>query len=206
MLEIAGVVTTVTSGALEDGVIVGVDVAGGAYAVGVPVRGRERGVLRVIERRSGPGRRGVTVLARSREELGLRAVPRVRGVVVIGLMAADTCGGQRGVVAVHMAVGALAWRYGVRSRQRERCVVVIKGRVGPGGGVVAQLARGRESRARVRRIRRARVILLVARVAQRTVQVVVAVHVAIDALSRRHRVRSGQGESGAGVIELAIGP
>src|SRR5438270_13593056 len=29
---------------------------------------------------------------------------------------------------------------------------------------------------------------------------------AIDALARRHRVRSGQGESGTGVVEFAIGP
>ena len=29
---------------------------------------------------------------------------------------------------------------------------------------------------------------------------------AIDALARRHRVRSGQGESGAGVVEFAVSP
>ena len=137
MIKIVGIVTTVTSGALEDGVIVRVDMAGGAYVVSTPMAGWERRVLRVIERRSGPGGRGVAGLARSREELGLRLVARVRGVVVIGLMTADARDRQSRVVAVHVTVRALAWRYGVRSRQGECRVGVIESGVGPDRRVVA---------------------------------------------------------------------
>ena len=140
-----------------------------AYVVSIPVAGWELRVLAVIEGRSRPGGRGVASLARSREELRLRTVARVRGVVVIGLMTADACNGQGRVVAVHVAVRALTRWHRVRSRQWECRVGVVEGGVGPDRCVVAQLARGRESRRSMGGIGRPRIILLMARVAQRAV-------------------------------------
>lgn len=131
---------------------------------------------------------------------------RIRRVVVIGLVAADACDRQRRVVSVDVAIRALARWHGVRTGQRECRVGVIEGRVGPDRSVVAQLARGGESRRSMRGIGGARIIFLMAGVAQRAVQRVIAVHMAIDALTRRHRVCASQGESGAGVVEFAIRP
>ena len=51
---------------------------------------------------------------------------RVRRVVVIRLMAADASSRQRGVVSVDVAISALPRRNGMRSGQRERCVVVVE--------------------------------------------------------------------------------
>ena len=85
----------------------------GANAVGVAMVNRELRVLRVIERRTGPGGRGMASRAGGREELRLRGMAGIRGVVVIGLMATNTSGGQRGVVAVDVAVGACPGRHGV---------------------------------------------------------------------------------------------
>src|SRR5438309_7920994 len=107
MLKIVGVVTTVTCRALEHGVIVRVGMAGGANVVSASMAGWEWRVLGVIERRSRPGSRCVTSLARGREELRLRLVARVRGVVVIGLVATNTGDRQSRVVAVHVTVSAL---------------------------------------------------------------------------------------------------
>ena len=84
------------------------------------------GVLRVIEGRAGPCRGVMAVLARSWEELWLRRVAWITRLVVIRLMAADTRGGQRRVVVVHMTVATHAWRHHVRAGERESCVVVIE--------------------------------------------------------------------------------
>ena len=143
--------------------------AGGAYVVSASMAGWEWRVLGVVERRSRPGGRGVAGLARSREELRLRLVARVRGVVVIGLMAADTRDWQGRVVAVHVAVRALARWHCVRTRQWECRVGMVEGGVGPHRRVVAQLAGGREPRRSMGGIGRPRIILLMTRVAQRAV-------------------------------------
>ncbi len=163
-------------------------------------------VLRVIEGCTGPGGGVVAVLARSGEELRLRRMTGVRGVVVIGLVTSDTGRGQCGVVAVNVAIGALPRRDRVRSSQRERCVVVVEGRVCPDGGVVAQFAGCWEAGGGVRRAGGASVILLMARVTESAIQCVIVVDVTIGAEARRHGVRPGQLEAGAGVIECAIGP
>jgi len=204
--EVSGIVAAVAAGALEYGVIVGIDVARGANTVGIAMVNRESRVLRVIECRAGPGCGVVAVLARGREELLLRRVAGIGGVVVIGLMAADTSRGQRGVVAVDVAVGAYPRRCLVRAGEGECRIVVIERGVCPDGGVVAQFARGRESGRRVRGIVRSRVVLLVARVAQGVVQRIVVVDMAIDALPRWDGVTSRQREAGTAVIEGGICP
>ena len=84
-------------------------------------------VLRVIEGRSGPIGGVMTVLASGGEELRLRGVARIRRVGVIGLMTSITGRWQGRVVGIGMAIGALPRRHGVRTSQRERCVVVIEG-------------------------------------------------------------------------------
>ena len=152
---------------------------------------RELRVLRVIERRTSPGGRGMAGRAGSREKLRLRGVAGIGGVVVIGLMAADTGRGQRRVVAVDVAVGAYPRRHQMRSGQREGRVVVIKRGICPDRGVMAELACGRESSRRVDRVGCSRVIRLMARIAQCAVQRVVVVDVTIGTKARRDQVRSG---------------
>ena len=58
----------------------------------------------------------------------------------------------------------------------------------------------------MRRIGRAGIVLLMARVAECAVQRVVVVYVAVRTLARRHGVRSGQREAGAVVVERGIQP
>lgn len=113
VLEVIGVVAAVATRALEYRVVVRIRMAGGANAVCVAMVDRELRVLRVIERRTSPGRRGVASRAGGREELRLRGVAGIRGVVVVRLMAADTGRRQGGVVAVDVAVGACPGRYGM---------------------------------------------------------------------------------------------
>ena len=162
VLEVVRVISAMTACALEDGVIIGIGMACRADVVRIAVARRELGVLRMVERSPGPGGGVVTSLARSREELWLLGVPRVRRVVVISLMASDASGWQRSVVVVDVAIGANARRHRVRTGQREGSVVVVEGRVGPDGRVMTYLAGRRVSGGGVNRIRRTRVILLVA--------------------------------------------
>src|SRR5437899_10352371 len=160
----------------------------GANAVGVAMVNRELLVLGVIERSTSPGGRGMASRTGSREELRLLCVAGIRGVVVIGLMAADTGRGQRGVVAVDVAVGACPGRHGVCSGQGERRVVVIERGICPDSSVMAEFAGRRESGRRVRRAVRTRVVLLVARIEQCAVKRIIAVDVAVDASTRRDRM------------------
>jgi hypothetical protein len=113
MVEVSSIVAAVARRALEDRIIIRINVARGANAVSVAMTGRESRVLRVIERRTCPGRRVVTRRAGGREKLLLRGVAGISGVVVIGLMATDTSRGQRRVVAVDVAISACPRRYGV---------------------------------------------------------------------------------------------
>jgi len=126
-------------------------------------------------------------------------------IVEIGLVAADARRRQRGVVVVDVAVGARARRNRVRARQREGCVVVIEGRIRPLHGVMTEFAGGRESRMGHGTVRSVE-IFLVAGNAQRTVQLVVVVDVAIRASPWRNRMGARQWETGLRVIELSIRP
>ena len=126
--------------ALEHGVVIGIRMARGANTVGVAMVNWESRVLRVIERRTSPGGRGMAGRASGREELRLRGMAGVGGVVVIGLMAADTGRGQRSVVAVDMAVSAYPRWCLVRAGQGECRVVVIERGICPHSSVMAEFA------------------------------------------------------------------
>ena len=103
----------VTVGALEHGVVIRIRMACGTNAVSVAMVDWESRVLRVIERRTSPGGRVMARRAGSREERRLRGVAWSGGVVVVGLMAADTSRGQCRVVAVDVAFSACPRRYGM---------------------------------------------------------------------------------------------
>ena len=111
--EVSGVVAAMAGRALENGVVIRIRMARGANTVGVAMVDWESRVLRVIERRTSPCGRVMAGRAGRREELRLRSMAGIGGVVVIGLMAADTSRGQRGVVAVDVAVSACPRRYGM---------------------------------------------------------------------------------------------
>ncbi len=143
VLEVVGVVAAMASGALEDGVVVRAGVACRADTVRIAMGHRELRVLRMVERGPGPGSRVVARLARGREELRLCRVSGIRRVVVVGLMTADTSGGQRRVVVVYVAIGAHARGHGVRTGQGEGSVVMVERGIGPDSRVVTHLARRR---------------------------------------------------------------
>ena len=165
--KVCCVVVAMASGALEDRIVIRIGVARGANAVGIAMGNGELGVIRVRECRASPGRRGVAGGARSREELRLRGMARIGGVVVVRLMAADAGRRQSSVVAVDVAQRTSRRRVG--SGQRKRGVVVIERGICPDGRVVAEFAGCREAGGCVGRIGRAGVILLVAGVAGRAV-------------------------------------
>ena len=83
--------------------------------------------------------------------------------------------------------------------------VVIERRIRPRDSVMTKLAGGREARVRHRTFRIVEIIL-VARNAERAIQVVVIVHVAVRACPRRNRMGTRQRKTGLRVIELAIRP
>jgi hypothetical protein len=164
---------------------------------------REAGGV-VVECRVQPGAGAVALLAGLREirrhVIGIR-----RALKVIQVAGHARRAGQV-VVVIDVAIGALARRHRVQSRQRKPGAVVIEGCVQPGAGAVALLAGLREIRRDVIRIRRALEILQVAGHARRTRQVVVVVDVAIGALPRRHGVKSGQLKPSSAVIEDCVQP
>lgn len=113
VVEVVGVVPSVAPGALKNRVVVRVGVAGGAHVVRVTVVRRERRVLSVVEGRASPTGRVMAVLARGREELGLRRVSGIRRIVVVRLMASDASSRQRCVVAIDVTIATLAGRHEV---------------------------------------------------------------------------------------------
>lgn len=136
----------------------------------------------VIERGPKPARRCMACCARRREADG--GVVWIRGGVVVCFVTAVAVGRQRGVVVVHVAVGA--GNRGVESRKGKCCRVVIKLAVGPQCRVVAQLTSRRETHLKVINRSRCRVVVLqVTRRASRTSQVVVVVDMAVRANARR---------------------
>ena len=201
VIEIGSIVSTVTTCALEDRVVTRVGVAGRAHAVCVPVSQAEPGV---IERRTCPSR-GCVASGASRREPG-GSVIRIRGPVVIRLMAANTGGRQGGVVVVHVTHHARDGGSRVITSERERRVVVVERSPGPIRCAVAHVTGGGESRRRMCWRIGAVVVRLVARNARGigASQGVVAVHVALAA---RHReVEARQHKSSGRVVECAATP
>jgi len=134
----------------------------------------------------------------------------VRGIVragVVLLMARIAESAVQRVIVVSVAVSTHPRRDGVRARQLESSRRVIERGVCAEHGVVAGLARCRESRRNVVHWRgRGVVVVLVARHAGRAGQVVIVVDMTIRALPRGRRVRAAQGESSAVVVEGRIQP
>lgn len=187
----------VTTGTREDAVVRRVCVAGSAQAVGTTVAGREPGVVKGGSR---PSRRGVARRARGGESCS--RVVRVRRILIIRLVAGIAVGGNRAVVVVNVAVGA--GHCGMRSRQRERRVVVIERGGNPRARGVAQVALLRESDLHVVRVSRALEVFQVASNAGHAVQTVVSADVALRTL--QGNMGAGQGKAGGCVVELAIDP
>ena len=154
----------------------------------------------VIEVRGPPGRGRVAALT-LRREVG-RLVVRVRRGRVVRLVARVAVRRGAGVAAAHVALRAV--RPVVGAGQREPCRLVIEVRGPPGRGRVAALALRREVGRLVVRVRRGRVVRLVARVAVRRGAGVAAAHVALRAL--RPVVGAGEREPRRLVIEVRRAP
>lgn len=162
--------------ALEDGIVAGIGVAGCADTIGPTMARVEPSMVEGCTRP--PGHYLMAGLTRGGESG--RHVVRIVRAEILGFVARIAVTGNRGVVVVHMAVGARNLE--VRAHQREACVVVIERSRLPRGGAVAHLALLRESSGDVIRIRGAVVILQVAADTRRSGQVVVVVLVTIGAL------------------------
>ena len=87
VLEIGRVIATMTTGALEHRIVVGIGMARRTDAVGVPVINWELRVLSMVESCARPGSRIVAALARIGEVQRLRRVARVGRVLIISLVA-----------------------------------------------------------------------------------------------------------------------
>src|SRR5215467_11007113 len=158
----------------------------------------------MIECSVAPRGRGVALLTGCRE-VRLYVVRIGRSVEIRLVTTHARCiGSGQIVVAIHVALRALQRR--MRPGERESGRGVIEGRVAPGGGGVALLARVWEVRLHVVWIRRSLEVLQVATDAAgvRTRQVVVAIHVALRALQRR--MRPGEREASGRVIERGVAP
>ena len=151
----------------------------------------------VIESRAGPVCGAMAHVARSREA-DLR-VHRVIRVVVVGLVTGNTrgIGAGQGVVAIHVALGAL--QGSVRAGQRKSGGRMVEGAAPPVGRGMALIAGLGESRRNVIRIGGGLEILQVTLNAGATGQVISIVHVALRAGERS--MRAGESKSGGRMVE-----
>ena len=220
MDRIAGAVVidrvTSVAGRRERGVVV-IYMATGASDLGVEAGQREC-CGAVVKFAIGP-QRGVVAELAGRGETHLDVVDR-SGRRVIGVQVAGYAGGVRAgqiIVVVDVAIGAQAWRHGVRVGQREARAGVIELSIRPQHRVVAAFARRREARLdMVHGSGRGVVVLQMAGRAGGGGQVVVVVDVAVEAHPRRigvgvrereayRRVVKGGRLPGAGVVALLAG-
>ena len=121
-------------------------------------------------------------------------------------LAAHACRGADRVVFVDVAIGACPRRHCVHAGEGEAGIVVIKGRICPGVGIVTLVAGLREACRDVVGTGRALEVLHVAAHACRSANRVVIVDVTIRALAGRHGVHSRQWEAGRVVVERRIHP
>lgn len=105
-----------------------------------------------------------------------------------------------------MTVDALTRRHGVGTNECEASCRVIKLRIRPRSCAVARITRLREACLHVVRVRGPLKILQMARNASGDSDVVVVRYVAVDALARRHCVRTRQHEARGRVIKRSAGP
>jgi len=105
-----------------------------------------------------------------------------------------------------VAVGTLPRRHRVGSGKREIHHAVIEGRRRPATGRMALRAIAREVRRHMVRIGGVLEICLVASNADGGGQIVIIVGMAVGTLPRRHRVHSGQGETGRIMVEFRVQP
>jgi len=185
----------------EDRVVVRIRVAGAAHTVGVAMVQREPGVIELAIRPLDSVVAGCT----GGREIGGDVVRIVR-ILVVRFVAAIAVSGQGRVIVVDVAVGASARRYSMRACEREAGLVVVKVGVGPFDRVMADLAGLRKARLHVIRVIGVVEIGQMASDAGGVVQLVIVVDMAVRALSRRRRVRSGQGPAGLRMIEFAVSP
>jgi len=147
--------------------------------------GQRKSRGRVIECCIAPRSGGVALLA-SLWEIRLHVI-RICGALEVLQVATHASRVRAGqiVIAVYVTLRALQRR--MRTGQRKSGGRMVEGRARPSGGAVALLARLREARGDVIRIRRALEILQVATDAGRirAGQVVVIVHMALHALDTR---------------------
>ena len=203
LMVLIGLRLLVTVGTSEHREIVRIGMAGRAHTIGIAMVRREPGV---VEGRAQPAGGGVARRARGRE--ASRLVIRIVGRVVIVDVARIAIRRQSRVVVVHVAHGARHRRrwQSVITGQRERCVVVIKGAIGPEHGVVTDLACRREPRSNVIYRRRGSVVIgLMTRDASRVGQLVIIVDMALRTL-RAGQVEPRQRPPSSRVIESAVRP
>ncbi len=151
-----------------------------------------------------PGARVVTHVAR----LGETACHMVRIRRALEIFQVTGHAGRAGqvVVVVNVAVGALTRRNCVRTGQHKIHKRMIKSCRLPSGRRVALRTIRREVRCDVIGIRGPLEIFQVAADAGRAGQIVIVVHVAIDALTWRNSVPSAQREPDRTVIEIRVQP
>ena len=167
------------------------------------MRARQREARRrVIELRTHPRYRVVTLFARRREARMRHRRCRVREV---GLVAGNAGRDRDVVVVVDVAVCTRPRRHGMRARQREARRRVIKLRARPRDRVVTLFAGRREARMRHRR-GRVREVGLVAGNAGGHRDVVVVVDMAVRAYPRRIHVCAHEREARLRVVERGVGP
>ena len=135
--EIGRIIVPMASRALEHRIVTRIRVAGGTNAIGSAVVQRE---VRVIKRCPRPRGCGVARRAGCWEPGSLMV--RVCRARVVGLVTRIAVRRNCRVIVVHVAIGAGNRR--VRTRQRERRVVVVKARWDPCRRVVANVALLRE--------------------------------------------------------------